>query len=392
MKPGWRDRQLSSVKTLHLYLLRQVVASVLMTVVVFTFVLLLGNLLREILALLVNRQATLSLVLRAMALLVPFVLVYALPMGLLTATLLVFGRFSADQELTAARASGISLVALATPVLLLSVALTGVCGWFNLQLAPQCRVAYKDLLFRLGTDKPTGLLSENQFIRDFPGYVIYVGSAEGNLLKNLVIFQIDTNRTAEGEEPKVLPGDPGAATVSRVAMALYAREATVEVDTTNQTVRLFLPEPDVLIRGWQPVLAPNRTLELPARMARASQEQPKLSEMTFPQLMHEYYEYRRLGIDALPVAVQMHRQVAFSFACVGFALVGIPLGIRAHRRETSAGIALALVLVLVYYSFVILAQAWETRPERLPHLILWLPNFLFQLVGAGLLWRVNRRG
>src|SRR4030095_1984161 len=166
-----------SMRTLHFYLTRQVLATLSMTVAVFTFVLMLGSVLKEILGLMVGGQVGPGFLVEAIALLIPFVLVFALPMGMLTAALLVFGRFSADNELTAARASGISLVALISPILLMSVVFSGVCAAVNLHVAAYCRVAYKRLLFEFGAQ--AGLfIQEKTFIKDFPDRIVYAGEVD----------------------------------------------------------------------------------------------------------------------------------------------------------------------------------------------------------------------
>jgi lipopolysaccharide export system permease protein len=364
------------MKILHGYLTRQVLATLVLTVAVFTFVLLLGNMLKEIMALLVSGQAPLWLILKAIGLLIPYVLVFALPMGMLAATLLVFGRFSADQELTAVRASGVSLIALITPILLLGVLMSGICAWINLELAPRARVAYKHLLFQIGMEKPAGLLRENQYVSDIPGgWTVYVGKIDGSRLQRVEIYQItDGNQTQSWY--KAPSGDLAYnAEENKLVLTLYNVYGSVRHGDHVQP----LPSQGEMV------------FPLDVRPPRHKPRDPKLSEMTFLQLHSKMRELEARGIPEItPVLVQMHRQVSFAFASIGFTLIGIPLGIRAHRRETSAGIAMALLLVLIYYSFIVLGQSLETRPELGPHLIVWLPNFIFQACGAVLLWRANR--
>jgi lipopolysaccharide export system permease protein len=386
------------MKTLHLYLLRQILAALMMTVLVFTFVLILGNILTEILGLLVNRQTSLFTVAQALGLLIPFVLVFALPMGLLTATLLVFGRLGADHELTAVRASGVSLVALVTPVLLLSVALSGVSALINTQVAPWSRVAYKQLIAAVGLSKFSTLLQEKTFIRDFDKRIVYLGKVDGTNLSNILVYDLDSS--------------------GQVEAYISASSGRISVDVTNGNVRVELFD------AWRTGMVETRRMRLylgeseiyytnsaPARASRT-----KISNMTLLELWDELKDLERRVVAppsvrglspeerdqvrqellrqrtdlTLPVLVQINYQLSFSFACIGFTLVGIPLGIRAHRRETTFGIAMALILVLVYYSFFVLARALDTTAGLYPHLLLWVPNFIFQGVGGILLWRANR--
>jgi lipopolysaccharide export system permease protein len=372
-----------------------------MTVFVFTVVLLLGNAIQGILQLLINGEATVGLALHAIVLLVPFVLGFSLPIGMLTAALLVFGRFSADQELTAARASGISLISLVTPVLLLSVAVSGVCAWLNCDIGPASRMAYKELLYQAGVNRPSDFLQSGEST-PIGNYTIFVGKrhADGTNFDTIIVSQYND----DGQLEQLIKGTSG----------------TIVSDPAHHEIKLNLNNQRGMYHssaGWQPAdEAGHATFVIQLDKKRAQTAVPlPISDMTFRQLLAKRDEIERSMAQPLtqglnetqlpearhrlgqmtsdktsPVLVYLHRAAAFSFACIGFTLVGIPLGIRGHRRETSVGVAIALVLMLIYYSFIVLAQAWADHPERMPYLIVWLPDFIFQAVGMVLLWRANR--
>ena len=185
------------MKTLHKYLVRQVFATLMLTVGVFTAVLLVGNALHEILNLLASSHVSPLLMVKAMLYLIPFVWMFALPMGMLTATLLVFGRFSADQELTAARASGISLLSLIIPVLVLSLLCCALSAYFNMELGPRCRAAYLQLISDVKGELMNAQIPEGRFIRDFPGYIFYTEKNDHGKLENVMIYHLQNETNVD---------------------------------------------------------------------------------------------------------------------------------------------------------------------------------------------------
>jgi lipopolysaccharide export system permease protein len=401
--------------TLHKYITRQVLAGLLLTVAVFAFVILLVNVMRDVLPLLLSGHIPGWLVARALALELPFACVFALPMGLITATLLAFRRFSADQELTAMRASGVSLVALITPVLGLSLICCGVSAWLNMDVGPRSRVALLSLTHDLVHAASNAQIPEGQMM-DYMSkgvhYQLYVGKNNGGDVEDVNIYRMqgETNWDVLIHAPcGRLLGNRG----------------------TNQIV-LELSYPRML-HGQTIEASDQSTMNFSPEDLTNSLIKPKISDMTFLQLRQELRDLRKIDLrsanvsspEALPSLQQlqlsmktnaspaevsaflrkadetrlrqigeavmtMHREVAFSFACFGFTLIGIPLGIQVQRRETNIGIVLALALVAAYYGIMILGDQLSSRPEYYPQLILWLPNFLFQGVGAFLLWRANR--
>lgn len=391
------------MRTIHSYLTRQILASLGLTLAIFTFVLLVVNVLREVIPFL--RSGQLHMLAQLIGLLIPFVWVFALPMGLLTATLLIFGRFSADQELTAVRASGISLLSVISPILLLSLAFCAVSAMFNMYLGPICRVKYNSLRLSIMGSIVEGLqIPEGQYIKDLDkNTIVYVGKNRHGMLEDVMVYYTKT----ESNKPPT-------------EFTFHAPRGELHRDAANGRflVRLFDCKSIQSTEGKASV-GPSSTVDLelnPFGKTKTLSDKPGISDMTFLQLRDELREVElQMATNGLqritnsaqlpeirkqlakqkidftsPIRVHMHQQVAFSFACFGFTLVGIPLGIQVHRRETNIGFAIALLLVAAYYSFILTGQALETRPEFAPHLIVWLPNFLFQAIGAVLLWRANK--
>lgn len=384
------------MKTLHLYLLRQCLATLSLTVMVFTFVLIAGNLLKEVLGLLVAGQVSVFLVIKSLLLLIPWVMAFALPISMLMSGLMVFGRFSADQEYTAARSAGISLIALITPVIGLAVLMTLLCAWFNLQISPSSRVAYKQI-FEEQLSNLAAYIPEGRYVDFTDDFVLYVSKVRGSQLHKIRFYQFEKGKKildVFAQSGKLIRQEDG----SSIRLILEEARVLTLMSGSNSLLSEAEPGKEVAAESgnaqeeWLPLyLDEYETEEIPLKTSK-SKHSTSISDMTLSQMIAGLKNARLQGLDPRPYIKEIHHQVAFSFACISFILVAIPLSLKTQRRETNISLALALIVLLVYYSFFILGDALVETSSPSLHLwiLYWIPNFLFQGGGLYMIWRSNR--
>jgi lipopolysaccharide export system permease protein len=126
----------------------------------------------------------------------------------------------------------------------------------------------------------------------------------------------------------------------------------------------------------------------------------KLQWMTYDQLKSEKIRLKaepvptggakKHAIDVMKVTLTMQDKINLALAVFSFALVGVPLGIKVSRRETSANLGLAVVLALTYYFLIVVVGWLDQHPDYRPDLLMWVPNLMFLGLGATLLRRLDR--
>jgi lipopolysaccharide export system permease protein len=381
--------------TLHRHIFRSVLFTCAAAVGLFAFVLVLGNAMRDLLAYALTGQLPPEVVVQLLLLLLPYVLTYALPMGVLTGVLLVLGRMSAQQEITAMRAAGLSLWYVARPVLIFGLAGMTLALGINYYYMPEARAAYRKTLATAVRLNPLALIVPRTFIRDFPGAVVYVGEKQGAVLRDFWLWQLDDQK--------------------RVTQFVRARGGRFDFDELENKLVLTLTQVTAETRDQknpenfsapQPIAVSDQ-LTVDLRLDRLFGEQTgfqrKPSWMTLEQLIDEQARLDNLppAVDAtaqqelaqsrMKISLSLHEKASGALAVLVFAFLAVPLGIKVSRKETSANLAIALLLVMGYYFLTMIAGGvLAGHPELRPDLLLWVPPGLFLLLGAGLFRRAGR--
>ena len=368
------------VKLIDRFVSRELVVNVLFAIAVLSLVLVVGNIFRKLLPLLVNHDVPMETLIAFIAYVLPFSLIFTIPWGLLTAILLVYGRLSADNELIALRANGVSITRISLPLAGIALVSTTICLWLNVQAAPAAQEKLRSTIFDLATQNPMALFGSDQVIDQFPGRRIYVGKKEGNKLENITVFEMND---------KALP-----------VKVTFARTGMLEADLANKQILMHLyqaryqerdaKDPFDLHKIRDGINMVEGTLPISLEeLYEKEKKRPYRSALSIQQLLDQLKSENNRERSAS--RTELNKRFSFPFACVAFAIIGVPLGVTAHRRETSAGFAMGLVVATTYFLFVIIGDTLRANPHAHPELLVWFPNVLFILLGILLFRRLARQ-
>ncbi len=375
---------LGAVRLLDRYIGRQLFVTALFAIVVLSAVLVLGNVFKQLLEQVVNKNAPPDLILSFIQYVIPFSLTFTLPWGFLTAVLLVFGRLSADNELTAMRTSGLSIPRICLPVALLATVFTGICLWINLDVAPRAQEAMKSAIFNIATSNPLSFFGSDRVINEIPDYKIHVERVEqtpqGNKLYNLQMYRLSEDGglmsvmfAREGQLVLVKQED-GRVDEQLSIVLRYSEGRYEERDEKHQ---------DDIAR-WRPgvvVGAGSVGIDL-KKLYETKKKAGNVGTLGIEQLLK----------DEKPEAVvELNKRLSNAMATLAFALFAIPLAVTAQRKETSVGFAISLAIGLIYYLMFFFADMARSRPNLRPELLVWVPNIIFFVVGSLRFWGLSRR-
>jgi LPS export ABC transporter permease LptF len=368
------------MKLIDRFVSRELIVNVLFAIAVLSLVLVVGNIFRKLLPLLVNHDVPAEYLITFIAYVLPFSLIFTIPWGLLTAILLVFGRLSADNELIALRSNGVSISRICIPLAAIAFACTGICLWLNVQAAPAAQEKLRSTIFDLATRNPMALFGSDQVIDQFPGRKIYVGKKEGNKLENVTVFEMNDKALA--------------------VKVTYAHTGMLDTDLANKQILMHLykaryqerdpKDPFNLRKIRDGINMVEGTLPISLEeLYQKEKKRPSRSALSIEQLLEQLRSENQQERSAS--RTEINKRFSFPFACIAFAIIGVPLGVTAHRRETSIGFAMGLIVAVTYFLFVIIGDTLRGNPNVHPELLVWFPNVLFIVLGALLFRRLARQ-
>jgi LPS export ABC transporter permease LptF/LPS export ABC transporter permease LptG len=360
------------MRILDRYIVREIFRHAFLGLIVFTFVLFVPQLVR-LMELLVRHSGSGAQIARLFLYVVPGVLIFTIPMAVLVGVLLGLGRMSADSEIIALTALGISRQRMLVPVAVLALTGGTATATLTLWLGPAAFRSLRNIEADLLASQASFQVQPRVFDERFPKIVLYINdiSASGTQWHGVFLAEVgeESGSQLTLAENAIVIAEPKQGKL----------ELHLQGGTTHEVSR---QDPDhYSLTDFGQSDMPIEVSGLVPTQQRALSN----AERRTLDLLSDSANWRE-------ARVEFHRRLAFPFACLVFALVAVPLGSQPRRGGRAAGTILSVLLIGLYYSLFITGVGLSREGKLSPGLGIWLANIALTALGLALLPRMEQLG
>ena len=389
------------MKILQRYALRQFVPPFFLAILVLTFVLLMDRLF--LLAdMLVRKGVAVTVVSEVALLSLPFVVSICAPLGSLIAGVISFGRMAQDNEIRVIRAAGIKTIRLFTPAAFACLLLLAAMVGFNGYIVPEAQHRVRNLLTDVARKRPAMRVREGEFMDDFPGYMIYIGSIDErrSTVRNVAVFETGARKGIPGFVTAPLGDISYTPDDAYMVMTLFDGEMHELVDASTYRRLLFkrhvinvamdddLVRRDREFRSNEEMLLPQLAStmkqlnkDMMGLKGKADEAGQKAKASEPDKLKYEELKSRvkYKNLEVARYQVELQKRLSLAFSAFFFVLFGAPVGLLLRRGGVGTGFIVGLIFFALYYILLLAGENMAESGRLSPFVGMWLPNIILVL-------------
>lgn len=353
------------ISRINRYITSEISVPMFIGLFVFTFVLLLGQILK-LAEMVINKGVPLGEIAKLFALALPTFMIITVPLGFLLGVLIGFGRLSSDSEIVALRACGISLYRLMIPVMFCALITSLITAAFTLQIGPACKTAFRTQVFNIASIQASTAIQPRVFNDNFNNLVLYADNVDDRNLSMTGVFISDERA---GNAPTVIVASKGRIISNEGAQTLTLR---LNDGSLHRNPSSGVQESYQLINFKTYDISLNIGQEVPNESSRP--KKPKeLSTADLFELWNQSLSMEKPDKDTRKKLIELHRRFILPLAPIIFALIGVPLGIQSHRSGKGSGFTMALIVFLLFYMLQSIAETLAAGGKLPLAPLMWAP-------------------
>lgn len=427
------------MKILQRYILKEHIPPFFFAFFTITFLLIIDYV-PKIIDHVIDKNLSIWVVLELIGLNLAWMLALSIPMSVLVATLMAFGRLTSDFEVTAIKSSGVNIMHILTPLLIAASLLTVGMIEFNDKILPDLNKRARNLWGDISAMRPTLIFKSGIFVTDIPGYLVLIDKIDHTTSR---VEGVRITDTRLGKKPRLIVAEFGYLKMTdnakNMQFTLYNGELhTMDLDNPDNYRKLDFENQIINISGTgselvrtdsdyrtdreKPIAEMQKDVE-GAREAIGPLEEKIESNLKerFDYLFADSFKfaikhavsdseaYNQVKTDAMLLSrtiernnqqieaknrvmdkfqIEIYKKYSIPAASLAFILIGAPLGILSRKGGMGIAISISILLFIIYWAFLIGGEDMADRGIVSPFWAMWSANILLGIIGVYLLFIV----